>query len=182
MISALVFVIQAFTQLFLLILLLRLWLPWFRADFRNPISQAILKLTSPIVVPVRRVVPPIGRLDSATVLVAFVIQYIAIVIILALHGTMASIAMIALTAVIDLGILSIQLFIFAIIIGIVLSWIAPHTYNPATAFIHSISEPILRPFRRFIRPIGGLDISPVFALILLGAVLKLLDSFKPLGI
>lgn len=180
MISALVFIIQAFTQLFLLILLLRLWLPWFRADFRNPIAQAILRLTSPLVVPVRRFIPPLGRLDTATVLVAFAIQYFAILIILALHKAMVGIVPIALTSVIDLALLSIRLFIFAIIIGIVLSWIAPHTYNPATAFIRTISEPILRPFRRFIPPIGGLDISPVFALILLGAVSKLLIEIRPL--
>ena len=75
MISALIFVIQAFAHLFLLILLLRFWMPWFRADFRNPIAQGILRLTSPLVIPVRRVVPPIGRLDTATVIIAFAIQY-----------------------------------------------------------------------------------------------------------
>jgi YggT family protein len=182
MISALTFIIQAFAQLYLLVLLLRLWLPWFRADFRNPIAQAILRLTSPLVVPVRRVIPPIGRLDTATVIVAIAIQYLTILVVLALHKTSAGIAPIALTSVIDLALLSIRLFMFAIIIGIVLSWIAPRTHNPATAFIGAISEPLLRPFRRFIPPMGGIDISPVFAIILLGALSVLLVELKPLPI
>lgn len=182
MTSALIFIIHAFAQLLLFVLLLRFWLPWFGADFRNPISQAILKLTSPLVVPLRRIVPPIGRIDTATLLVAFAIQYLAILVILALGGTSAAITSIALTTIIDLAMLSIRLFVIAIIIGIVLSWIAPHNINPATMFIRTISEPLLRPFRRFIPPMGGIDISPVFALILLMALSILLAEMRPLPI
>ncbi|MDH3548276.1 MAG: YggT family protein, partial [Gammaproteobacteria bacterium] len=71
-VSAIVFIVNSLAQLYLFVLLLRLWLPWLGADFRNPIAQAILKLTSPVVIPVRRIVPPVGRLDTATVLVAFI--------------------------------------------------------------------------------------------------------------
>jgi YggT family protein len=180
--SALIFIIHAFAQLFLFVLLLRFWLPWFGADFRNPIAQAILRLTSPLVVPLRRIVPPIGRIDTATLLVALVIQYLAILVILALGGNSAGIAPIALTSIIDLAMLSIRLFVIAIIIGIVLSWVAPHNINPATMFIRTISEPLLRPFRRFIPPMGGIDISPVFALILLMALSILLAEMRPLPI
>ena len=98
MISALTFIIQAFAQLYLLVLLLRLWLPWFRADFRNPIAQAILRLTSPLVVPVRRVIPPIGRLDTATVIIAIAIQYLTILVLLALQKVSAGILPIALNS------------------------------------------------------------------------------------
>lgn len=182
MTTALIFIIHAFAQLFLFVLLLRFWLPWFGADFRNPIAQAILKLTSPLVVPLRRIVPPIGRIDTATLLVAFVIQYLAILVILALGGNSTGIAPIALTSILDLAMLSIRLFVIAIIIGIVLSWIAPHNINPATMFIRTISEPLLRPFRRLIPPMGGIDISPVFALILLMALSILLAEMRPLPI
>jgi YggT family protein len=78
--------------------------------------------------------------------------------------------------------LSIRLFVIAIIIGIVLSWVAPHNINPATMFIRTISEPLLRPFRRLIPPMGGIDISPVFALILLMALSILLAEMRPLPI
>ena len=182
MISALKFVIQAFATLFLLILLLRFWMPWFRADFRNPIAQGILRLTSPLVIPIRRVVPPIGRLDTATVIIAFVIQYLTIWIILALKSLAKGITPIALTSIIDLGMLSLRLFIVAIIIRIVLAWVAPHTYNPATAIIGTIAEPLLRPFRRFVPPLGGIDISPIFALILFSAIYIMLSELRPLPI
>lgn len=182
MISALVFIIQAFAHLFLLLLLLRFWLPWFRADFRNPIAQGILRLTSPLIIPVRRVIPPLGRLDTATVIIAFGIQYLAILVVLALRQVAAGIAPIAVTALIDLGMLSLRLFVFAIIIRIVLSWVAPHTYNPVTSLVASISDPLLRPFRRYVPPLGGLDISPVFALILFGAFAIMLGELRPLPI
>lgn len=182
MISALVFIIQAFAHLFLLLLLLRFWLPWFGADFRNPIAQGILRLTSPLIIPVRRVIPPAGKLDTATVIIAFGIQYLTILVVLALRQVAAGIAPIAITALIDLGMLSLRLFIFAIIIRIVLSWVAPHTYNPVTSLVASISDPLLRPFRRFVPPLGGLDISPVFALILFGAFAIMLGELRPLPI
>ena len=180
--AALVFIINTIAQLYLLVMLLRFWLPWLRADFRNPIAQGILRLTSPLVIPVRRVVPPLGRLDTATVIVAFALQYLTVLVILTISGQTAGIAPIALTSLIDLVLLSLRLFTFAIFIHIILSWIAPGTYNPATAFIAMLVEPVLRPFRNLIRPIGGLDISPIFAIILLQATSIFLSSLRPIGI
>jgi YggT family protein len=180
--SAIVFIINAVTSLYLLVLLLRFWMPWLRADFRNPLAQGILRFTSPVVVPVRRIVPSFGRLDTATVLVAFVIQYLTVLLLLLIVGQTAGIAYIALTAIVKLIVLSINLFVYAIFIRIILSWIAQGTYNPATAIITTLTEPVLRPFRRFIPPIGGFDISPIFAVILLLAATIVVNGFKPLGI
>jgi YggT family protein len=179
---AIIFIISTIAQLYLLVMLLRFWLPWLGADFRNPIAQGILRLTSPLVIPVRRVIPPIGRLDTATVVVAFALQYLTVLIILTISGVAAGIAPIALTALVDLVLLSLRLFTFAIFIHIILSWIAPGTYNPATAFISMLVEPVLRPFRTLIRPIGGLDISPIFAIISLMALTILISSYKPFPI
>ena len=180
--SALVFIVNALTSLYLLVLILRFWLPWLRADFRNPLAQGILTLTSPVIVPLRRIVPSFGRLDSATVLVAFVIQYAAIWLILLILGTSAGIGDIAITALVKLVMLSINLFMFAIFVRIILSWISPGQYNPATAIIGTLTEPVLRPFRRFIPSIGGMDISPIFAIIFLGAAARLMMGFNLLGI
>lgn len=180
--SALVFIVNALTSLYLLVLILRFWLPWLRADFRNPLAQGILKLTSPVIVPLRRIVPSFGRLDSATVLVAFVIQYAAIWLLLLILGTSAGIGDIAITALVKLVMLSINLFMFAIFVRIILSWISPGQYNPATAIIGTLTEPVLRPFRRFIPSIGGMDISPIFAIIFLGAAARLMMGFNLLGI
>ncbi len=180
--SAIVFIVNALTSLYLLVLLLRFWMPWLRADFRNPLAQGILRFTSPVVVPVRRVVPSFGRLDTATVLVAFVIQYLTVLLLLLILGQTAGIVAIAVTSIVKLVVLSINLFVYAIFIRIILSWISQGAYNPATAIITTLTEPLLRPFRRVIPPLGGFDISPIFAIILLLAATIVVNGFKPLGI
>ena len=180
--AALVFIINAVAQLYLFVLLLRLLLPWMGADFRNPIAQAILKITSPVVVPIRRIIPPFGRIDTATVLVAYIIQYLLILVILLIYGQSAGFLAVALTALVDLVLLTLRLFVFAIIIRVILSWIAPGGYNPATAIIHTLTDRVLMPFRRIIPPLGGLDLSPLAAIILITAVTIVVAGFKPLPI
>jgi len=177
---ALVFIVQTIAQLYLLVLMLRLWLPFARTDIRNPIAQGILRLTSPLVAPLRRVIPPIGRIDSATLIIAFAIQYLTILVVLAMYGTTSSIVPVAITAVIDLVLLTLRLFTFAILILVILSWVAPGTYNPATAFIAMLVEPVLRPFRRIIPPVSGLDLSPMAAIIALMALSILMGDFRPI--
>ena len=182
MTQALFFILKTLTQLYLLLLLLRFWLPLLRADFRNPVAQGVLRLTSPLINPLRRFIPPIGRLDSATVLVAFAIEYLLILVLLALSGASAGILPITATAIVDLGILSLNMFFFVILIKIILSWVSPNNYNPVTAMLTTIAEPILQPFRRLIPPLGGLDISPIFAIVLLQAGVIILQTYKPLPI
>jgi YggT family protein len=180
--SALVFIVNALTSLYLLVLLLRFWLPWLRADFRNPLAQGILKLTSPVIIPLRRIVPSFGRLDTATVLVAFVVQYLALLLFLLIFGAGASFSVIATTAIVKLVLLSVNLFMFAIFVRIILSWISPGQHNPATAIISTLTEPLLRPVRRLIPALGGFDISPIFVIIALGALTRVLMGFNLLGI
>ncbi len=180
--SAIVFIINAVTSLYLLVLLLRFWLPWLQADFRNPLAQGILRLTSPIVVPVRRIVPPFGRLDTATVLVAFIIQYVTVFLLLRIVGQTAGFVPIAVTAVVKLVVLSVNLFVYAIFIRVILSWVAQGGYNPATAIITTLTEPVLRPFRRVLPAMGGFDLSPILAIILLLAATIVINGFKPLGL
>lgn len=181
--NAFVFIINSLAQLYLLVLLLRFLLPWIAVNFNNPISQAILRLTSPLVIPVRRILPAIGRIDTATVVVAYGIQYLTILVIVLIWGLPPAILPIAITAAVNLVILMLHLFVFAIIIRIILSWLGGGgTYNPAIAIIDAITDPVLRPFRRIVPPIGGLDISPVFAIILLTAASILLAGLKQLPI
>lgn len=179
MTQALYFIIKTLTQLFLLLLVLRFWLPWLRADFRNPIAQGILRFTSPLVIPVRRVLPSVGRLDTATILVAFVIQFVTVLALLAIFGQKIEAVYVAWAAVLELIILSLNLFFFAVIVKIVLSWVAPQSYSPITALVGTIAEPVLAPFRRIIPSAGGLDISPIFAIILLQASIIFLQTLKP---
>ena len=183
--KALIFIIETFAQIYLLLLLLRLWLPILRADFHNPIAQGILRFTSPLVVPLRRLIPAIGRLDTATVIIALLVQCAILVIILAILGQ-ASYALsdglvpVLLTAVVKLVMLSNNMFFFAIFVKIILSWVAPHNVNPITSLLTTLSEPVLRPFRRFVPPIGGLDISPIFAIVILQAINIVLRDLRPI--
>ena len=180
--SALVFIVNALTSLYLLVLLLRFWLPWLRTDFRNPLAQGILKFTSPVVIPLRRIIPSFGRLDTATIVVAFVIQYVAILLILLIMGAAPNITIIATTAFVKLILLSLNLFMFAIFVRIILSWISPGQYNPATAIIGTLTEPLLRPVRKIIPAMGGFDISPIFVIIGIGALSRVVMGFNQLGI
>lgn len=177
---ALIYIIDTLASLVTLLLLLRFWLPWVGADFRNPMAQGILRATSPLINPLRRIVPPLGRIDTATVLVALAVQMLATMLVLALLSAPLTLQAILINAIIELITLTLLMFTFAIIIRIVISWIAPQTYNPAVALISSLTEPILRPFRRFIPPIGGFDISPIFAIIALGALSILVEDSRVL--
>ena len=179
-IDALTFIISSVAQLYLLVLILRLFMPWMGATFQNPIAQAILKLTAPLVVPVRRILPPIGKLDTATLVVAFGIQYLTILVIAVIRRATPGIVPIMVTTAVNLIALTINLFVFAIIIRVILSWVSPGAYNPATAIIHSLTEPVLRPFRR--ATFGGIDLSPVFAIILLSAAGIFVSGFRMLPI
>ena len=182
MIQALYFIISALGQLLMLVFLMRFWMPLTRVDFRNPLAQAILKITSPLVVPLRRLLPPVGRVDTATVVVLLALQTLLVLLLLALRGAAFPVIDVAIVVILELAIRSLYLFFFVVLISVVLSWIAPQTYNPIVAMIGSMAEPVLRPFRRLVPTIGGLDISPVFAIILLQAGVILLQAQRPFAI
>jgi YggT family protein len=177
--TALVFVVNALTSLYILVLLLRFWLPLLRADFRNPLAQGIFKLTSPLVIPVRRIIPAIGRLDTATILVTVAFQCLAILLILFIQGESGDVSTIILIALIKLAMLSVNIFAYAILIRVILSWISPGQYNPATAIISTLTDPVLRPFQRLIPPLGGIDLTPMFAMISLFALNILIGGLFP---
>lgn len=178
--NALYFIISSLSQLVLLVLLLRFWLPWLGADFRNPIAQAILRLTSPLVIPVRRFLPSVGRVDSATLLVTFVVQVLVLLLLSYIQQMSLPLPTLLLASGLELVLLSLRMFVFAVFIYIILSWFSPGTYNPLTAMLRYVVEPVLSPFRRIIPLIGGIDISPIFAIICLQAMTIFLESIHPL--
>lgn len=161
------FLLTTLTSIIVFVILLRFYLQLVRANFRNPLAQSIMQLTSPLIVPVRRLIPPIGKIDTATLLVAYAVQLFMLVMLYLLQGIPPGIFLLW-TAVFELINASIQLFIFAIIISVVISWIAPGNYNPASALINDLVEPIMRPVRKLVPPMGGLDLSPLIALLALG--------------
>ena len=137
---------QTVFGIYIFAVLLRLLLQLARADFYNPISQFVVKLSNPLVLPLRRVIPSIGRLDSATVLLALMLQFLATIIVLGLlgvpFGTPNPLIVIVWSAV---GILSlvVKVYFFAILAMIIFSWIAPHSHHPARALLHQLTEPAM---------------------------------------
>ena len=167
------FVIQVLVSLYVLVLMLRLLLGWLRADFYNPLSQFIVKVTNPLVVPLRRIVPPIGRMDSATVILMLLVQMLGTALVMWISGRAVHPYGVLAHSLVELVSLGFSVFIFAILIQAILSWVNPGSYNPMTAVLHSITEPVLRPFRGLIPPISGIDLSPLFAILALEDVRRL---------
>ena len=159
-----VFLIQVLFGTYILVVMLRFILQLVRADFYNPVSQLIVKLTSPILKPLRRVIPGLGGIDLSSILLMLVLKALELTLILALVGLPVSFMVLA-WAVPELLKLAFNVYIFSILIQVILSWVNPGAYNPATALISYIVEPILRPARRIIPPLGGLDLSPMLVMI-----------------
>ncbi len=175
--AALIFVVQALLGLLVTVFLLRMLLPLCRADARNPLSQAVIRLTNPLVLPLRRVLAPIGRLDIASLVAVLAVQLATTTLIWVLRGYgLGAPGALIFTALRELLTTLLQLYFFVILIGAVLSWIAPGTYSPGASLLQSLSAPVLRPFQRLIPPIAGIDLSALFALIAIQAVQILLNS------
>ena len=179
MTSALYFVFKTLGELVLFVFILRVWLPLFRADFRNPISQSILKFTSPFINPTRKFLPSIGQLDTASILITFILQYLLILILSLISDQEISSTTMFIGTFLELCLTSANLFFFAIIIYIVFSWIAPSSYTPLKNIVENIAEPLLKPYRNFFRPISGLDLSPIFAIIAIQAVIIFIRNIAP---
>lgn len=173
--NAIVFILRTLVDLYILTFALRLLLQWAAVDKRNPLVQFILRVTNPLVIPLRRVVPPIGRIDTATVLVLIGLQVVitALLVRIGCVGEPEILPILGL-ALLNLVKLALGIFTWSILIYVVLSWVSPGGYNPGAALVAAVVEPLLAPFRRLIPPIGGLDLSPLFALIAIQALSMLL--------
>lgn len=176
MTQALYFIVKSLAHIYVLLFLLRFWLPLVRANFRNPIAQGILKFTSPLVVPLRRLLPPLGRIDTATVVVTLALEYTLIFVLFLIIGRPGSPLTLLLVAVSQLAILSLHLFSIAIFAQVIFSWMGQQVHHPIAALAGELAAPILRPFRRFIPPLGGIDFSPMIALILLQAAVIFIQA------
>jgi len=170
--DALIYIVRSVLQVLLVnVFLLRFLLPLVRADARNPLSQAILKITNPLVLPLRRVIPPAGRIDSASLVALVLVQLLTTAIVFLLMGFgFSQPAALIQSALLSLAITVLQFYWFAILIFVILSWVAPGTRSPSASLLGSLCEPLLRPVRRLIPPLAGLDLSAVFVLIALQAL------------
>ena len=167
------FLITTLFSLYILAVMLRFLLGAVRADFYNPVSQFLVRITNPVLAPLRKVIPSAGKYDTAALLLMLLLQLTSLVLMVLLRGASVPILTLLLLAVAELVLLLINIFIFSIIIQVVLSWINPGTYTPVGALLQSITSPVLAPIQRMLPPVAGIDLSPLFALIGL-QVLKML--------
>ena len=169
--TAAIYILQTLGSLYLLIVLLRFVLQLVRADFYNPLSQFTVKATQPLLKPLRRIIPGFGGLDLASLLLAVLVQLVIMALTLLLaYGTAGNPLQLLVWAVIGVTSLFLKIFFFALIISVILSWVAPGSYNPGAQLVNQICEPVLAPFRKLLPNLGGLDISPIFAFIAINLI------------
>jgi YggT family protein len=173
--EALIFIVDSVLTLAVYAFLLRLLLQLSRADFRNPLSQAVVRLTSWLVLPLRKVLPPIGRLDTASLVAVYVVQVAAVgIVFLMSTGIAMPVAGMLWWGLKKSLIAVLQLYTVAIVVYALLSLVAPGSYSPAVGLLSSLCEPLLRPVRRVLPPLGGLDFSPLVVILGLQAIKILL--------
>ena len=171
--GAAIFVIQTLGSLYLLIVLLRFILQLVRANFYNPLCQFVVKATQPLLKPLRRVIPSLFGLDMSSLVLALLLQILLFVVILMLNGYQAFTVLLLPWGLIGIFSLFLKIIFWSMIISVILSWVAPGSRSPGAELVAQITEPVLAPFRRLIPNLGGLDISPIFAFI----VIQLLQSW-----
>lgn len=159
-------IINTLVGLYLLLVVLRFLLQLVRADFYNPISQFIVKATNPPLIPLRKVIPGWGGVDISSLVLALLVQAIAIVLILLLNGIQPPVQ-VAIWAGIGVLSLLLKIFFWGLLITVIASWIAPNSYNPALILINQILEPAIKPIRKILPDMGGIDISPIIAFLLI---------------
>ena len=166
-----VFLINTVFGLYILIVMLRFLLQLVRGDFYNPVSQFLVKATSPVLVPLRRVIPGLFGIDFAAVFLLLVLQIMQLVLVGLVKGYAFQPLGLIVMSIAELASLTLNIFFFSILIQVILSWVNPGTYNPVTALVYGLNEPLLRPARRLIPPVSGFDFSPL----VVGVALKLVE-------
>ena len=172
--AAVIFILHTLLSLLVAVFLLRIVMPLVRADFRNPIGQAVLQVTNPLVMPLRRVLPPAGRVDVASVVALLLVQLAGTALIRLAAGAGLAPAPLVAGALVGLARTVLQLYFWLVLVHVLLSWVAPGQYSPGTQLLNRLCEPLLRPVRRVIPPLGAFDLSPMFVLIGLQALQLLL--------
>ncbi|WP_110661651.1 YggT family protein [Salinicola socius] len=171
--SAGLMLVNTLVNIYLFVLMLRFLLQFSQADYYNPLSQGIVKATQPVVAPVQKILRPLGRIDIATLFVGFLLKIIVITAIFQIAGFgMPPLQGLLLAGIAGVLNAILKIYFFALIIMIILSWVAPQASHPGALLVMQIVEPIMAPVRRVIPPLGMIDLSPIVVFI----AINLLDS------
>ncbi len=165
-------------QALLMILVLRVWLQAVRADFYNPLSQFIVKISNPVVIPLRRIIPGFGGFDVATLVLAYIVATLKFIVIPLLNGGSLDIISAMILGIIFLIKQSGLLLFMIMLVMALMSWVV-QGYNPTQMIFHQLTDPFLRPIRKVVPSIGGLDLSIIIAFLLLNVINILLSGWIP---
>lgn len=172
-----VFLISTVFSLYIGAVLLRFLLALVRADFYNPLSQFLVKITNPVLVPLRRFIPPVGKIDSASLVLAFTLKLISATLLMSIQGVDAGVGGLLLAVIADLIRTVIWIFMIALIVQAIMSWVGNSYGNPMGSLLDSLTAPLLDPIRKRVPLIGMVDLSPLVAILLLQVVLIALAGF-----
>ncbi len=172
------FLVHTLFTLYIAALMLRLLLALMRADFYNPLSQFLVTVTDPIVVPLRRLIPSVGGVDSASIVLILALKMLELWLLAWIAGAKLGLPTLIIAAFLQIMELLIYIYIFALIAQAIISWIAPaQAYeNPAVSILQDLTRPLLQPIRRVLPPIGMVDLSPLVVIIGLYVLLIVLRS------
>lgn len=163
-----IYIVRTLGTLYLVLVLLRFLFQMVRADFYNPISQFVAKATNPLLMPLRKAIPGVFGIDLASLVLALFVQWVLIQLVLVIAGIgfLNPLMTIAWAAV---GLLSmtLTLYFWCLIISIISSWVAPGSQHPALMLVRQLVAPVMAPFQKLIPPMGGIDITPIFAFMVL---------------
>lgn len=172
--NAMLFLVTTLFDLALWAFLLRIVLQWVRADFYNPISQLVWRATRYPTDWLRPFVPNAGPLNSAAALTLAALAIVNVHVIVGMLGVSITVLSALWFAVLKTAVLLVNLYTFTVFVQAILSWIGPGVNNPASSILWSMNEPLLRPVRRLIPPLSGLDLSPLVLILLLQVFHRLL--------
>ncbi len=173
---ALISAVQTMLGLYLVAVILRFLLHLLRAELRNPVVQMLVLITNPPLRVLWKFIPAWRGVDLAAVALIVLLGMLKLAAPLLLIGAPLrwhGLLILSLANSLDTVL---WVFLFAVLIRVVLSWVAPHSYHPAARVVVSLSEPVLAPFRRLLPPLGGLDLSPILTFLSLRLVQQLLLS------
>ena len=160
-----VFLVQTILSLYTSAIILRFLLGYARADFYNPLSQFLVKITNPVLVPARRFLPSLGKLDTSAVAVAYIIILIKGILLNAMMGAGFGIFSLLFMSVGELISSVIWMYIIGLLIMAIISWIGSAQGNPVLPLINSLTAPLLAPVRKYIPPVGMMDLTPMAAML-----------------
>ncbi|AGM40419.1 hypothetical protein SPISAL_01600 [Spiribacter salinus M19-40] len=181
--TPLAFLVDTIFSLYIMAVMLRFLLQWARADFYNPLSQFLVRITQPLLAPFRRLIPGWGGIDLSAVVLMILLQMLGLAALMVIAGVTPRVDYLLLRTPAELISLLLNLYLVAIVVRAILSWVSPNDYNPATTVLLSLTEPVIRPIRSVLPPVAGVDLSPLAAIIAIQVVKMLvlppLDRIAP---